>query len=260
MEECESQRVAGEGKVVDRHRYYALNNATKKAQQWEYVECDGHLMTHLDGVLLGLLEAPKTWHLLECKTSNKKNFEHLLKNGCQKSQPKHWAQCQMGMGLAGLTRCVYVVQCKDDDRLYFERIKFDRKEYETLLRKANAIIKADSPPDRIGKDPSFYLCKFCDYSSFCFGMEFPDISCRTCAHGTPASGGIWSCARDFVCSNDCQEHIFLPSLIHWAEPTDGAPTWVAYKADGYEFINCAASGFPASELEHYSSRELREGK
>jgi hypothetical protein len=42
--------------------------------------------------------------------------------------------------------------------------------------------------------------------------------------------------------------------------SQSTPTWVRYKADDYEFINCAATGFPGADVDHYSSRKLREGK
>ncbi|MHA2248607.1 MAG: oxidoreductase [Candidatus Hodarchaeales archaeon] len=231
-------------------------------EQWEYVACEGHLMTHLDGVVLGLLESPKTWHLLECKTSNAKGFTQITKHGCAKAKPVHVAQIQLMMGLAGLKRAAYYVQNKDTDDLHQERIKYDSKAYKALIAKANAIIKAESPPERIGKDPSFFKCKFCDYSDFCFGKEFPDVNCRTCVHSSPVKDGKWACAREFVTTNEgCTEHIFLPSMIeHWAEPIGGDPTWIKYRADGYEFVNCAATGFPAEAVDHYSSKDLRIGR
>ena len=49
--------------------------------QFEYIACDGHFKTHFDGVVLGLFEAPKTWHLFAAKSSNTKQFAHLQKHG-----------------------------------------------------------------------------------------------------------------------------------------------------------------------------------
>lgn len=229
-------------------------------RQWEYKACNDHFQIHLDGAALGLPESPKTWHLLEVKTSNEKYFKQMEREGVQKAKPVHWVQMQLGMGLSGLKRAAYIVQNKNTDELYMERIKYDPKAFETLLRKANAIIYAESPPERIGKDPSFFKCRFCNMSDFCFGKEFPDVNCRTCAHGSPVEYGQWSCARGLKVNKPvCAEHVFLPSLLHWAEPIDGDPTWVRYRADGYEFINCAATGFPGADVDHYSSHELRAG-
>jgi hypothetical protein len=233
---------------------HAVDPETGK--QWEYKECNGHLQIHLDGAVLGLLEAPKTWHLLEAKTSNTRQFVHLAKHGCQESKPVHWAQIQLGMGLSGLTRAVYVVQNKDTDELYLERLKVDREASKALVRKANAIITSETGFDRIGRDPSFFKCRFCSMSDFCWGKEWPDVSCRTCAHSSPNDEGSWTCAHGYECVT-CDEHIFLPSLIHWAEPIEGTPEWIRYRADGYEFVNCAAAGFPGAGVDHYSSHDLR---
>ena len=60
-------------------------------------------------------------------------------------------------------------------------------------------------------------------------------------------------------SKDCEQHIFNPDLLeNWAEPLDGDTTWILYKIkkSGVEFVNCAANGFPAKDVPHYSSKEL----
>jgi len=232
-----------------------------EGQQEEWTAVDGHFKLHVDGIVLGLLESPKTWHVMEIKTSNRKYFAELEKKGVEECKPVHYAQMQMGMGLAELTRAVYIVQNKDTDDLYLERIKFVKADYEGLLRKAASIVYAESPPERIGKDASFYKCKWCDFSNLCHGANWwPDANCRTCSHVTPVTGGKWSCARGLVVDRPvCAEHLFLPPMIHWAEPIAGDETHVEYQADGYRFVNVAATGFPAKEVDHYSSRELRRG-
>jgi hypothetical protein len=58
--------------------------------------------------------------------------------------------------------------------------------------------------------------------------------------------------------NGCDEHLFIPVLIAFAVPVDAGDDWVAYQIGGREqyFINCAASGFPAIDVPHYSSKEI----
>jgi hypothetical protein len=224
-------------------------------RQWEYKDCNDHLQIHLDGAVLGLLEAPKTWHLLEVKSANQKYHNELVKYGVKKKKPVHWDQMQLGMGMSGLKRAVYISVCKNDDSIYFERVKFDKAAYEGLLRKARTIINAESPPERLGKKPDFYKCRFCDMSSFCWGKEWPDVNCRTCAHSSPVEDGNWACAMGHD-GMPCAEHIYLPTMIHWAEPIDGSPVHVRYRADDYEFVNCAATGFPGAGQDHYHSQDL----
>lgn len=227
-------------------------------QQFEYVSADGHTVCKIDGVVMGLPEAPETPHVLEAKSSNKKNFDKLEKDGVEKSKPVHFAQMQLGMGLADLTRAVYVVACKDDDRLYVERVRFDDRVFRALLLRANHIVKAESPPERIAQDPESFVCRFCPFVKLCHGDAMPQKNCRTCVHAAPSADGQWSCAQGQAMTPDCGEHLFIPDLLPWAEPVDGDPTWVRYKikSTGHEFINVADAGFPADDVPHYSSREL----
>ena len=230
--------------------------------QWEIVECDGHLKGHADGVLLGLIEAPKTWHLFEGKTASEKYYKAIVKHGVKKAKPVYWAQCQLYMGGLGLKRCAFIVVNKNTDEIYLERIKFDPKAYKALIEKARSIIYVDSPPTRISSKPDFWQCRFCDMAELCHGVSWPDVNCRTCAHSTPIKGGAWSCARELPMSDDCAEHVVNPSIVdHWAEPIDGSPEWIKYRVrdSGYEFVNCAASSFPAEAVDHFSSRDLRNG-
>jgi hypothetical protein len=225
-------------------------------EQWRYQDCDGHFSIGLDGVIHGLKESNK-WHVLECKTHNKKSFDDLEKKGVLLSKPTHYIQCQVGMGQAGLERALYLAQCKDDDRLYAERIRLDRDTYKSTMLKAKRIIEAESTPDRLSQDPSFYKCRFCPFSSICHDKGQPEVNCRTCVHSTPIKHGQWSCAVDGPCPAACTMHLFIPSILHWAEPIGGDPTWVHYRLpDGREFINCADIGFPAIDAPHYSSDEI----
>jgi hypothetical protein len=231
----------------------------KTGKQIEYAGLDGHLVVHLDGVAMGVPEAPKTPHLLETKTSNKKNFDKLDKEGVEKAKPDHFAQMQLCMGMAGLERGLYLVACKDDERIYAERVRFDDKVFKALLLRANRIIKAESAPERISKDPAYFVCKFCPLTALCHGEQMPEKNCRTCVHSAPGPGGTWTCANGLKMDPACNEHVFIPSLLEaWAEPIDGTPEWIRYrvKSTGREFVNCAASGFPAIDVCHYESAEL----
>jgi hypothetical protein len=229
-------------------------------QQHEVTFCHGHGKGHFDGVCLGLIEAPKTWHLLECKTSGKKAFDKLVKDGVQATHPEHYAQMQIYMHLGELTRAYYMVHCKDDDRLYGERIKYDANFCLALLAKASAIIFADDPPARINSDPAFYLCRWCDYACVCHGNRIADVNCRTCVHSQPTTdgNGAWSCRRSLPMAPGCTEHLFIPSLVQQqlGEPIDGAIDWIEYT----DVINVTAGGFPASNKEHRTSVQLMTGE
>lgn len=233
-----------------------LDRDPSTGEQWRYT--DGHLSCGLDGVVRGLKEAPETWHLLEIKTANRKSFDECERVGVEKWRPKYFAQAQLYMSFAELTRCAFFVVCKDDDRIYMERIKADPMAAKAIRLKAARIIAADDAPDRISEDPAFYQCKLCLVSGVCWGSAMPLVSCRTCVHAKAETDGTWSCAREFLMEPGCSEHILIPAMIPWAEPIDGAPDWIRYRviSTGREFVNATQSSFPAKASPHYSSREL----
>ena len=180
-------------------------------KQVRFTECGGHFALSLDGVGLGFAESKKP-HTLEFKTMSEKNFKAMKNLGCQKSKPVYWAQCQIGMYLAELDRCYFFCVNKNTDEIYGERIKLDKKEAKGLVEKANKIVFADTPPDRLSEDPSFWQCKWCSYWAVCHGCKIPEVSCRTCSHVTPEQDGTWSCAKGKPVET-CSEHLFIPQIM-----------------------------------------------
>ena len=104
-----------------------------------------HVSGSVDGVIIGVPGAPMSKHLLEIKTASKKQFDKIAKEGVQKAKPEHYVQQQLYMlgshsaktWIGGpppkLKRSLYVVICKDDDRMHTERVRFDR-EFAELQR------------------------------------------------------------------------------------------------------------------------------
>src|SRR5688572_1123605 len=207
-------------------------------RQWRVSGLGGHLGGSMDGVALGILEAPKRWHLLEFKTHNAKSFKALEK-GVLHSKPSHWAQMQVYMHLAGLERALYLARNKDTDELYQERIKYDAAAALRLVEKARRVIFAAHPPVRISEDPQSYLCRFCDHLALCQGREkLPELNCRTCMHSTPLEAGGWLCERwSFHPTLEqqktgCPHYLTHPDLVP-GEQIDAGQDWVEYRmADG----------------------------
>jgi hypothetical protein len=195
--------------------------------QFEVIACDGHFKGHTDGAALGIPEAPKTWHLLEMKTSSAKQFAKVESEGVEKAKPEHFAQMQVYMHLTGLKRALYMVVNKDTDALYTERLRYDSKRAQAYIDKAQSIINATTPPERISERADAFACKFCDARELCHGVgetavPVPALHCRNCCHSTPIEDGKWHC-KQIGCATDgepCVQHIFLPGLIGFAEPTD----------------------------------------
>ena len=208
----------------------------------------GHFGGSLDGVALDLLEAPKTWHVLEFKTHSVKSFADLAAKGVEASKPQHAAQMQIYMHLTGITRALYVAVCKDTDALHIERVAADNELAQRLLEKAGRIIFAQHPPARISEDPAWFECRMCSHHDACHGGGGAAITCRSCLHATPVEGG-WHCTRhDQMRSSQeqrsaCAKHLFIPDLVP-GDIADAGEDFVVYRMkDGSDWVNDArASG------------------
>lgn len=220
---------------------YTVDPDTDK--QFEFEALGGHVKCHLDGAVLGVPEAPRTWHLTEFKTHSEKSFKDLQKNGVQKAKPTHYAQCMMGMKLAGLARALYMAVNKNTDELYTERIRYDANEANQLLERAERIIFASTAPPRVANRPDDFRCKWCEAADICWGhddkrpaLPLPLISCRQCCHATPRKDGGWQCEKLSASLTNaaqlqaCLHHLLIPDIVWWADPID---TW---RDDQYELV------------------------
>jgi hypothetical protein len=157
------------------------------------VEILPHFSGSMDGIALsGVPEAPKKKHILEFKTHSKKSFDDLIKNGVKKSQPKHYAQMQVYMLGSEIDRALYVAICKDDDRIYTERVRFDDETAQKLKLKAEQIIFTDRLPEPLSTRPDWYECKWCAAYQFCHQKDVSLIkkNCRSCEHSSATNTGF----------------------------------------------------------------------
>jgi hypothetical protein len=181
----------------------------------------GFVRGKLDGIALGLLEAPKTTHVVECKSVNTKGFNAIKKDKVKKAKPLHHAQIQLYMHIMGLERGFYYVKCADTQEYWAERVEYDMEFCLRLLAKLERIIFSDVPPSRISEDPDFFGCTFCKHHSVCHRGAMPRVSCRTCIHFQPERGGDChvSCLRFSKPlgideqRSACPAHLFNPYLI-----------------------------------------------
>ena len=214
-------------------------------QQWQVSACNGHVKGHLDGVVQGVPEAPKTPAVLEVKTHSMKSFNDLIANGVRKSKPQHYVQMILYVGLMGLDRALYYAVAKDTDDLYTEWVHFDQDVFDANLAKAQRLIDMTEPPARISEDPAHWQCKFCTYHAACHGDTAAEANCRTCCHSTPVKEAAWACsakAKTLTLEQQkagCSQHLMIPALVPYAEPQDGGNDYVVYKhkASGVEFSN-----------------------
>ena len=224
-----------------------LHTETPDGKQWRVSSLGGHFAGSMDGAGRGFPEAPKTWAVWECKTSNTKGFKELQDKGLQKAKPQHYAQVTIYMGETGMDRAMYTCVCKETDEIYTEWVHFDPVEFAKLKARAERVINANEPPLRCSNDPSWYVCKMCDFHAHCHGEEAPAVNCRTCAHSTPfpsGDAGEWICEANrnsiplSTQRTGCDKHRYIPILLErFAKQADYVNGDVVYETEAGPFVN-----------------------
>ena len=256
--------------------------------QWSVSSLGGHLRGHLDGIIRGLLQAPKTWHVYEVKCVAEAKFRKLkrLVEEHGKDALEHWdeqyfiqAQGYMGAAEPQLKRHYLICVTPGGREMTSVRTDFQPKAYQYALDKAARLITHDELSPRISEDPDFYVCKhFCSFKDVCHAPQVSaKVSCRTCAHSTPiiddAANNFakrWKCElHDNMLSTDdqkraCPQHLYRPDMLGWAQPHqfNKLDNEIEYRTDnGKEFINCEKADwknkrFTSKDLQHLNAETL----
>lgn len=164
--------------------------------QWKVSASNGHSGGSLDGK--GYL--PENYGLteqilFEFKTHSDKSFKELKAKGMKLSKPVHYAQCCAYGYIMKLNYVCYVAVNKNDDALHLEIVPLNHKTGETLVMKADRIIMSQEPPPRLHENPTFWLCKMCNYFPICHAKAEIDRNCRSCKHAEPAKDKLWVCNK-----------------------------------------------------------------
>jgi hypothetical protein len=192
----------------------------KVRRQQEEISFGGHILGHIDGTALSVPGAEKTEHLLELKSAKLERYNLLEKKGVKEAEPKYWVQMQGYMLALGLTRALFVSRCKDDERLYSERVHFEREPTEAWVERGHRVSLMSDAPERIDERPSFYKCKMCDWIDLCHKAKSTDaVNCRTCAHSSALESGEWKCERWGAIipvenqREGCPAHVLHPAMV-----------------------------------------------
>ena len=157
-------------------------------QQTAFEDFGGLFRGHCDGVIVGVTKSHD--HLLEIKTANDASFKSFVKHGA-KRKPEYWAQMQCYMGYAGLERSLFVVENKNNQELYTERVYFDPKAFEENKAKARRIIEAQTAPEKPVDESGCYWCPFknfsCDDPPAVKNRPPKKEGCQTCLFYWPAA-------------------------------------------------------------------------
>lgn len=223
-------------------------------RQFTVALANGWLRGKVDGLCLGLPEAPKTWHVVETKSHKQESFKELLKHapskgeGLRRSKPDHFAQVQLYLLGLGLTRALYLAVNKNTEELYAERVEFDATFALALEARIERIWSSDKAPPRLWDDPAArgaFACSWCPAKAQCHDGAFARVNCRTCLSARFDAGANVFCTlhQKELSYNEqrvgCDQHLFLPSLVP-ATQTDANPDarTVTYQlADGTTWID-----------------------
>lgn len=190
-------------------------------EQFEYVTCEGHAVTKLDGICIlpDKFQVPDRV-LVEMKTMNYTAFGQCKKNGVRRQEPKYWSQVCFSAELANLDYILFLCVNKNDDEIYLEFLQADRELGKMLVDKAMSIITAKEAPLRIANSPTNFACKFCPYVDICFNDEPVEVNCRSCQHCSACAEGKFACTNpmfdfgqlkygiipDEAIASGCQQH------------------------------------------------------
>lgn len=197
-------------------------------QQDKVRAAGGHLRGKIDGRVLGLVEAPKTVHVVECKSMKKEVFQKVAKDGVRLGKPEHFATFQFYMFGLGIDRVYYMASNKNDEDLHLERVPYDADVAIRAVARIERIVNMPEPPARLCTKRDDFRGKFCRQAEVCWGELKPRAHCRTCIHSTPIMDGNagWDCARHSKPLSlseqnaGCPAHLFIPSMLAAWEQID----------------------------------------
>lgn len=206
-----------------------LHTEDKDGGQFGFHDLGGHFSGHMDGAILGLLQAAKTWHVWEHKQVDEKKQrkleklkqEHGEKGALAVWDATYYAQAQLYMHYSGMRRHYLTCSTPGGRHTVSCRTEYDKETAVRMIDRARSIITAPTPPPKLSEDPEYFVCRWCDHRSTCHEQKIPEVSCRTCVHATPETDGDrrWSCAlwsKDLPLAEQmdgCDQHLFIPQVL-----------------------------------------------
>lgn len=154
-------------KMVPGLELWTIDDQTGK--QYGFKDLDGKYKGYIDGVVRGLLQAPKTLHVWDHKAVNEKKFgefEKTLAKWPEKEVLKNWdykyyCQAVVYMDYFDMDRHYLTVSTPGCRKIKSCRTEANKRLAEALKDKAKRIIAAKEPPERISNTSAYYKCKFC---------------------------------------------------------------------------------------------------
>lgn len=154
-----------------------VNLVTKgdDGKQMGFSVFDGKFKGHYDGIISGILQAPKTKHVWEhksCAEKKWKEFIRIKERFPEKDVLENWnyiyyVQAQMYMHYEGLDRHYLTVGYAGGRDHLSCRTNYDGDVAARYIDRADKIIRAQNTPPRIADKPDFYVCRMCNFRRDC---------------------------------------------------------------------------------------------
>lgn len=246
-----------------------------RGKQFGFSDMGGHLRGHMDGAIRGLIQAPKAWQVWEAKVVGEDNFKKFIgalgKHGSKGAliewNATYYVQAQLYMHYSGMDRHYTTVSSAGSRKALSARTELDKAFAVRVIAIAAQLIESTEPPTRIADDATKYPCAYCTHVEHCHGKRAPLMNCRTCTYVTPKIEGGWHCAKHGLMLTDdmqgvgCIDHLYIPSLLAYADPIDADDKSVTYRhrARGFEFKN-GPDDWPSSDLQHLDESFLDDAR
>jgi len=147
--------------------------------QFEFIDFEGKFKGHPDGIIKGLIQAPKALHIWECKACADKKYNEFLK--CKdkyedKDVLKNWnknyfVQAQILMHYFEIDRHYTTVSRAGGREIVSCRTEYNGEVAERYRNRAKIIIDMKAPPPRMSERKDLFKCKWCRFRETCHGGE-----------------------------------------------------------------------------------------
>lgn len=152
--------------------YTVTDRDPETGKQFAVSAYDGQVRGRLDGKIELRRSRFEPFGLLEVKSAKVERFEELLPIGYEAWSEEYADTLHAYLGWSGLRWACVVVYCKNDSRIYAEKVPFDADRFTRLRLKVEHILAAEEKPVARPKEATSQFCgycKWCDVNDWCWG-------------------------------------------------------------------------------------------
>lgn len=242
----------------------------ENGKQYGFTSHGGWFRGHRDGMFFDLPTLGNA--IWEHKSSAKWDKLEKLVDKDEATALKKWnetyyAQAQNYMGHEGVQWHITTAASEGSRKETICLTEFNKDDFQSIQDKATRIIASDRLEPRIGRDATYFECRWCDASAVCWERKLPKPNCRNCSEirfdmdgDTKATCTRWSgynergenVAPSFMEGDpktlelyrEC--HMYMPDLVsEYAEPT---PIIDSFVENGVEFIRKAGLRYRVGDV------------